>query len=104
MAFPTYDTVANAWAPQAEINWFAGSSHDSKFVQFSKRCMTEQEAVTWGLRRSEVWVDNRLRHLNRAIVPERRPGNDMIVVAKSHLDKVTSDQSIQARSQRNRGP
>jgi hypothetical protein len=30
MAFPTYDTVANAWAPQADINWFAGSSHDSK--------------------------------------------------------------------------
>ena len=29
MAFPTYDTVANAWAPQADINWFAGSSHDS---------------------------------------------------------------------------
>ena len=25
MAFPTYDTVANAWAPQVDINWFAGS-------------------------------------------------------------------------------
>jgi hypothetical protein len=61
MAFPTYDTVANAWAPQADINWFAGSSHDSKFVRFPKRCTTEQEAVTWALRRSEVWVDNRLR-------------------------------------------
>jgi hypothetical protein len=71
MAFPTYDTVANAWAPQADINWFAGTSHDSKFVQFSKRCTTDEEAVTWVLRRSEVWVDNRLRRLSRAILPER---------------------------------
>ena len=64
MAFPTYDTIANAWAPQADINWFAGSSHDSKFVPFSKRCATEEEAVTWALRRSELWVDNRLRRLS----------------------------------------
>jgi hypothetical protein len=75
MAFPSYDTVANAWAPQADINWFAGSSHDSKFVRFSKRCTTEEEAVTWGLRRSEVWVDNRLRRLSRAILPERGRGS-----------------------------
>ena len=71
MAFPTYDTIANAWAPQADINWFAGSSHDSQFVQFSKRCASEEEAVTWALRRSEVWVDNRLRRLSRANLPER---------------------------------
>ena len=75
MAFPTYDTVANAWAPQADINWFAGTSHDSKFIQFSKRCTTEEEAVTWVLRRSEVWVDNRLRRLSRAILPERGRGD-----------------------------
>ena len=24
VAFPTYDTVTNSWAPQADINWFAG--------------------------------------------------------------------------------
>jgi hypothetical protein len=84
MAFPTYDTVANAWAPQADINWFAGSSHDSQFVRFSKRCTTEEEAVTWALRRSEVWVDNRLRRLSRAILPERGRGIDMIEAAKSH--------------------
>jgi hypothetical protein len=98
MAFPTYDTVANAWAPQADINWFAGSSHDSKFVRFSKRCMTEQEAVTWALRRSEVWVDNRLRRLSRAILPERGRGIDMIEAAKSHLGKVTPEQPVRARS------
>jgi hypothetical protein len=98
MAFPTYDTVANAWAPQAEINWFAGSSHDSKFVQFSKRCTTEEEAVAWVLRRSEVWVDNRLRRLSRAILPERGRGIDMIEAAKSHLGKVTPEQPVRARS------
>jgi hypothetical protein len=95
MAFPTYDTVANAWAPQADINWFAGSSHDSKFVQFSKRCTTEEEAVTWALRRSEVWVDNRLRRLSRAILPGRGRGIDMIEAAKSHLGKVTLKQPIE---------
>jgi hypothetical protein len=98
MAFPTYDTVANAWAPQADINWFAGSSHDSKLVQFSKRCTTEEEAVTWVLRRSEVWVDNRLRCLSRAILPERGRGIDMIEAAKSHLGKVTPKQPVRARS------
>ena len=74
MAFPTYNTVANAWAPQADINWFVGSSHDSKFVRFSKRCTTEEEAVTCALRRSEVWIDTRLRRLSRAILPERDRG------------------------------
>jgi hypothetical protein len=75
MAFPTYDTVANAWRPQADINWFAGTSHDSKFIQFSRRCTTAEEAVTWVLRRSEVWVDNRLRRLSRAILPGRGRGD-----------------------------
>jgi hypothetical protein len=97
MAFPTYNTVTNAWAPQADINWFAGSSHDSKFVQFSKRCTTEEEAVTWVLRRSEVWVDNRLQRLSRAILPERGRGIDMIEAAKSHLGKVTPKQPVRPR-------
>jgi hypothetical protein len=98
MAFPSYDTAANAWAPQADINWFAGSSHDSKFVQFSKRCTTEEEAVTWALSRSEVWVDNRLRRLSRAILPEHDRGIDMIEAAKTHLGKATPKQSVRARS------
>src|SRR5262249_7957569 len=98
MAFPTYNTVANAWAPQADINWFAGSSHDSKFVRFSKRCTTEEEAVTWVLRRSEVWVDNRLRRLKRATLLERGQAIDMIEAAKSHLGKVTPKQPLRVRS------
>jgi hypothetical protein len=98
MAFPSYDTVTNAWAPQADINWFAGSSHDSMFVRFSKRCATEEEAVTWGLRRSEVWVDNRLRRLSRAILPGRGRGIDMIEAAKAHLGKVTPKQPVRTRS------
>ena len=104
MAFPTYDTVTNAWAPQADINWFAGSSHDSKFVQFSKRCATEEKAVTWALRRSEVWVDNRLRRLSRATLPGRGRGIDMIEAAKSHLGKVTPKQPVRGRSATEPGP
>ena len=98
MAFPTYDTVANAWAPQADINWFAGTSHDSEFVRFSKRCTTEEEAVTWVLRRSEGWVDSRLRRLSRAILPGRGREIDMIEAAKSQLGKVTPKQPVRARS------
>jgi hypothetical protein len=98
MAFPSYDTVANAWAPQADINWFAGSSHDSKFVQFSKRCTTEEEAVTCALRRSEVWVDNRLRRLSRTILPARGRGIDMVDAAKTHLGKATPKRPVRARS------
>jgi hypothetical protein len=98
MAFPSYDTIANAWAPQADINWFAGSSHDSKFVRFSKRCTTEEEAVTWALRRSEVWVDNRLQRLSRAILPGHGRRIDMIEAAKTHLGKVTPKQPVRARS------
>ena len=98
IAFPTYDTVTNAWAPQADINWFAGSSHESKFVQFSKRCTTEEEAVSWVLRRSEGWVDNRLRRSSRAILPERGRVIDMIEAGKSHLGKVTPKQPVAIRS------
>jgi hypothetical protein len=104
MAFPTYDTIANAWAPQADINWFAGTSHDSKFVKFSKRCTTEKEAVTWVLRRGEVWVDNRLRRLSRAILPERGRGIDMIEAPKSHLGKVSLKRPARARSASEPGP
>ena len=104
MAFPTYDTVANAWAPQADINWFAGSSHDSEFVQFSKRCPTEAEAVTWALRRSEVWVDNRLRRLSRAILPERGRRFAMTEAAKSHLGKVTPERPSRGRWATEPGP
>src|SRR5262249_16177275 len=54
--------------------------------------------VTWVLRRSEVWVDNRLRRLNRAILPERGRAIDMIDAEKSHLSKVTPKQPVRARS------
>jgi hypothetical protein len=104
MAFPTYDTATNAWAPQADINWFAGSFHDSKFVQFSKRCATEEEAVTWALKRSEVWVDNRLRRLSRAILHGRGLGSDIIEAAKSHLGKVTPEQHVRCQSATEPGP
>ena len=97
MAFPSYDTVASAWAPQADINWFAGSSHDSQFVRFFKRCTTEREAVTWALRRSEVWVDNRLR-LSRGILPERGRGIGMIEAVKTHLGEVIPKQPVRTRS------
>ncbi len=98
MAFPTYDAVANAWAPQADINWFAGASHDSKFVRFSKRCTTEEEAVTWVLRRSEVWVDHRLRRLSRAILPGRGRGDRHDRSGEKSFGQSDSQEPVRARS------
>jgi hypothetical protein len=57
-----------------------------------------KQALTRSLRRSEVWVDNRLRRLSRAILPGRGRGIEMIEAAKAHLGKVTPKQPVRARS------
>jgi hypothetical protein len=60
MPFPSHDTATNAWAPQADISWCAGSSRESEFVKFPNRFITEAEAVVCALRSGEAWIDNRL--------------------------------------------
>lgn len=72
MAFPTYDSAKRAWAPQVDINWFCGPSHDSKFVRFPNRFLTEDEAVNWALARGQAWVDNHLRRLGNDPADRRR--------------------------------
>ena len=69
MAFPTYDPAKHAWVPQVDINWFLGSLHDSTFVRFPRRFLTEDEAVTCALARGQAWIDKRLERLQgRALV------------------------------------
>ena len=63
MPFPSYDTAANAWAPQADISWYVGPSRESAFVRFPNRFMTEADAVACALRRGEAWIDD---HLGRS--------------------------------------
>jgi hypothetical protein len=89
IAFPSYHTATNAWAPQADITWFSGASRDFKFVRFAKRCTTEDDAVNWALTRSQVWIDNRLRRLNQASQSElEREGNE-IRATTEHLGKAS---------------
>jgi hypothetical protein len=61
MAFPSFDTVTNSWAPQADISWPTGPERQSEFVRFPLRVMTESEAVAYALRKGESWIDNRLK-------------------------------------------
>jgi hypothetical protein len=61
MAFPSFDTATNSWAPQADISWPSGTERQSEFVRFPLRVMTESEAVACALRKGQSWIDNRLK-------------------------------------------
>jgi hypothetical protein len=60
MAFPSFDTSTNLWAPQANISWVVGPVRESAFVRFPKRVMTEGDAVAWALDAAPAWIDRRL--------------------------------------------
>jgi hypothetical protein len=61
MAFPSFDTATNLWAPQANISWVIGNERKSEFVRFAKRVFTEAEAATSALNAGQSWVDNQLK-------------------------------------------
>lgn len=61
MAFPSFDTTTNSWAPQADISWPSGPARDSEFVRFPIRVMTEAEAVACALRNGKSWIDSQLK-------------------------------------------
>lgn len=65
MAFPSFDTLTNSWAPQADISWCCGADRESEFVRFRNRVMTENEAVTFALRRSVAWINHHLKQLQQ---------------------------------------
>src|SRR5262245_17593780 len=70
MAFPSFDTLTNSWAPQADISWCTGADRESEFVRFRNRLMSENEAVNFALRRSVAWINQRLKHLRDKHAPE----------------------------------
>jgi hypothetical protein len=65
MAFPSYDTATNSWAPQADISWCDGSHRLSEFVRFRERVRSESEAVDFALTRSVLWINEHLKHSRR---------------------------------------
>jgi hypothetical protein len=92
MPFPSYDTTTNAWAPQADINWWAGPSRESEFVRFPNRLTTEADAVACALRRGEAWIDNRLGRLRSGRRSEHARVIDMIGAVKKSLGKTSPTQ------------
>ena len=72
MAFPSFDTVTNLWAPQANISWIVGSERKSEFVRFAKRVLSEAEAAACALNAAQSWVDSRLKKPRKAVLRSRR--------------------------------
>jgi hypothetical protein len=64
MAFPSFDTATGLWAPQANISWVTGPVRKSEFVRFSKRVISEGEAVTCASRAARAWINKRLKDLH----------------------------------------
>ena len=91
MAFPTYDSAKHAWVPQVDINWFIGTSHDSTFVRFPRRFLTEDEAVSCALARGQAWIDKRLERL-QSQSPQRRRMLGMIEALNESLTKASVKQ------------
>lgn len=71
MAFPSFDTVTNLWAAQADISWPSGAMRESAFVRFPTRAMSETEAVALALNRGKSWIDRRLRGDRRERILDR---------------------------------
>lgn len=71
MAFPSFDTVTNQWAAQADISWPCGAMRESAFVRFPTRTMSEAEAVALALNRGKSWIDRRLRGDQRERILDR---------------------------------
>ena len=66
MAFPSFDTATGLWAPQANISWVVGPLRQSQFVRFSKRVLSEEEAVDCASRAACTWINKRLRSSHNA--------------------------------------
>jgi hypothetical protein len=91
MAFPSFDTATNLWAPQANITWIDGASRKSRFVRFAKRAMTEGDAVALALAASHVWIDKRLRTMDQAefrVTDDIRSPAPSEALLKDHVARV----------------
>jgi hypothetical protein len=90
MPFPSYDTAANAWAPQADISWCVGPSRESAFVRFPNRFMTEGDAVACALRQGKAWIDDHLGRLHSISGSEPARTIDRIEAVKNGQEIVTA--------------
>ena len=93
MAFPSFDTARNGWAPQAHISWCVGPRREFKFVRFPNRFATEGEAVACSLSRGQAWIDNRLKRLSSRAGSEEHHMIEVIDTLKENIQAVTAKQS-----------
>jgi hypothetical protein len=90
IAFPSFDTATNAWAPQADVSWSVGMSREFAFIKFPARLLTEGEAITCALDMAQAWVDDRLSGLRNQIMGSGRGRViDIVGALKDRLAKTT---------------
>lgn len=81
MAFPSFDTTTNSWAPQANISWVVGPARESKFIRFPMRVSSESEAVDCALKAARVWIDE---HKKIGIDPRWNTENEPFTPVQEH--------------------
>jgi hypothetical protein len=98
MAFPSFDTATNLWAPQADISWPTGPERESEFVRFPIRVMSESEAVACALSRGKSWIDRRLKLTRSGSDAERNSVVQGIASLQEHLAKIHSKPVVRIQS------
>jgi hypothetical protein len=99
MAFPSFDTASNGWAPQADITWDHRSpSRKFAFVRFPNRFRTEAEAINFALDMAQAWIDKHPRRLHSYGDRSRRGRViDVVGALKHELAKGTPNQPRRAQ-------
>jgi hypothetical protein len=94
MAFPSFDTAANGWAPQADVSWNHKSpSRNFAFIRFRDRFKTEAEAIAFALDMTEAWIDRHTRRLHsQRFGSERAQVIDVVDSLKKSLAKAAPKQ------------
>jgi len=96
LAFPSFDTRTNGWAPQADVSWGGGAVRDSEFLRSSNRLMSETEAIAFALQMAAAWIDSRLDGRHQA---HEKHGQlvDMVEALKDRLSRHNAGRLLESR-------
>lgn len=100
IAFPSFDTAVQAWAPQADITWnHRALARKSVFVRFPDRFKTEAEAEAAALDMAQAWIEKNRRRLQaREMPPEQARVIDAVEALKRSLAKAVPTESRRAQA------
>jgi len=97
MAFPSFDTATNRWAPQADVSWNHNSPRRKfAFIRFSNRFKSEAEAVAFALDMTPVWIERHGERLHSAAGPELMRVIDVMEALKESMARTASKQPRRA--------